>query len=157
MLSIFDIFCLNDIEQYGLFDDLYNFIEENDNGFSVFYEWLDNDYLYYFDLFNYELYALYDGDSIIAIFYINIFDTYIILENILVKESYRNKGILKLILSFLKYNFGNIEISLYVDTDNINAICSYLHNDFIICGFLYNYYNDGGNALYMVLNGDDND
>ena len=94
---------------------------------------------------------MYDGDIIVGVMKVDLFDGYIYLSDILISKSYRGKGCGKRFIDEVLDLTENLEMDLNVDVRNRDAIVFYLKIGFEIIGYVSKYYENEFGSVYMVL------
>lgn len=124
------------------------FIKKNnrDDGFEI---WT---YDYICELCNLnssDIYLLTVDGKIKGVAKVDLFDSYVYLSDIIIAIDSRKKGYGNMLIDYALENNGVDEIDLNVSCDNKKAIIFYLHIDFMIKGFISQYYGDS-DCIYMV-------
>ena len=122
--------------------------EDNKYGFD---EW-DVDYIKEMaELNTSDIYVMYDGDTIIGVMKVDLFDGYIYLSDIIMSKNYRGRGYGKTFIYEVLDITENLEIDLNVDVRNTEAIIFYLKIGFEITGFVSKYYENEFGSVYMMF------
>lgn len=147
-----EIYEISDIDYDEIYDEINSFVHENDpNNDYGFDEW-DKAYIEEMaELNTSDIYVMYDGDIIVGVMKVDLFDGYIYLSDILISKSYRGKGCGKRFIDEVLDLTENLEMDLNVDVRNRDAIVFYLKIGFEITGYVSKYYENEFGSVYMVL------
>ena len=152
MDSGIEIYEISDINYKEIYCEIYDFVHENDEDNKYGFDEWDVDYIKEMaELNTSDIYVMYDGDTIIGVMKVDLFDGYIYLSDIIMSKNYRGRGYGKTFIYEVLDITENLEIDLNVDVRNTEAIIFYLKIGFEITGFVSKYYENEFGSVYMMF------
>ena len=152
MDNVIEIYEISDINYKEIYCEIYDFVRQNDEDNKYGFDEWDVDYIEEMaNLNTSDIYVMYEGNVIIGVMKIDLFDGYIYLSDIIISESHRGKGYGKIFIYEVLDITENLEIDLNVDVRNTEAIIFYLKIGFEITGFVSKYYENKFGSIYMMF------
>lgn len=152
MDSGIEIYEISDISYKEIYQEIYDFVRQNDEDNEYGFDEWDVDYIIEMSNLNTsDIYVMYDGDTIIGVMKVDLFDGYIYLSDIIISKHYRGRGYGKTFINEVLDLTENLEMDLNVDVRNTDAIVFYLKIGFEITGFVSKYYENEFGSVYMMF------